>query len=184
MKKQSIILFWILGVPVVAVLGFVLLHALFYQEPAEKFQHDGNVAELLSEVQRLENDLSNHPEQPEKQLVLAHSYHVMGKYPAAIKAYGKAWEIVESSPTELVRFTEALFRQKGSQFDEQTIGLINQALAIDHHHIDALILRGTAMLQQKNNHQAMKDWTLASSLLPETDGRKAELTKMMQAISP
>lgn len=182
MKKQNIILAWVLGVPVVAAVVFAILSAVFYQEPDEQFQHDGNVAELLKEVERLELDLKNNPEQPDKQLIIAHSYQVMGRYPEAITAYGKAWELVEQSPDDLVRFAEVLYRQKGNNFEGKPIELLNQALGLDSQHIDGLILHGTAMLQQKNNAQAIKDWTQANALLPEDDARKSELAKMMESL--
>lgn len=182
MKKQSIILSWVLGVPVVAALGFVVLSAVFYQEPAEKFQHDGNVAALLSEVQRLENDLSNHPEQPEKSLILAHSYRAMGKYSKAILAYGNAWPLIENSPDNLVAFAETLARQRGNDFKGKPLQLITQALNLEPSHIDALILKGTALLQQKDYTQAITLWQKAYQLLPITDSRRDELQMMLQEL--
>ncbi len=131
----------------------------------------------------MQQEVNDNPEQPDKQLLLAHAYQVMGRYPEAITAYGKAWPQVEKSPDELVRFAEVLYRQKGSQFAGKPLDLLNQALALDKQHIDGLILHGTAMLQQKNNAQAVKDWTLAKSLLAADDARKAELTNMLEALS-
>lgn len=183
MKKQNIILSWVVGVPAVTAVAFAILSAVFYQEPDEQFQHDGNVAELLKEVARLEQDLKNNPEQPDKQLIIAHSYQVMGRYPKAIDAYGKAWGLVEQSPDDLVRFAEVLYRQKGSDFEGKPIELLKQALSMNSQHIDGLILHGTAMLQQKNDAQAIKDWRLANTLLPKDDARKAELVKMMESLS-
>ncbi len=180
MKKKNIIIAWVLGVPAVAIFIFMLLSIIFYQEPGERFQNDGNVAELLREVEKLEQDLKKDPKQLHKQRLLAHSYQVMGRYPEAIAAYGRAWKLVEKSPDDLVRFAEALYRQKGNQFTGKPLELLNQALNLNGQHINGLILHGTAMLQQKNNVQAVKDWTLANSLLPDNDARKAELQKMIK----
>ncbi|MBS9777507.1 MAG: hypothetical protein KGV50_01975 [Gammaproteobacteria bacterium] len=182
MTTKRKIISWLLITPVIAVGAVLALNYIFYKEPAEKFIETGNVAELLQSIADLENTLSQSPEKAHLRLELAHGYEAMGHYDKAITAYGKAWKKVERAPDELLRFAEVLARSKGHNYTGKPLELINTALEIDSNNIDALIMKGTAMLSTKQKAVSLEYWQKAYGLLDEQDPRFTPLGEMLEKL--
>ncbi|PID65382.1 MAG: hypothetical protein CR975_07300 [Gammaproteobacteria bacterium] len=138
---------------------------------------------LLQAVDSLEKALEKDSTQTAKQLELAHCYEIMGRYPKAIIAYGKAWEVVKKSPDELVRFADVLARSKGNHYAGKPKALLKQALELDHQHVDALISYGTALLSERQQTLAAEYWQKAHHLLDRGDPRYTELEKLLSGLS-
>ncbi len=180
--KTKQIIAWLIAIPVITGIVFLVLNALFYQEPAEVFLQTGNVPELLQSVEQLEKTLEKNPEDSNKQLELAHCYEVMGRYPEAIRRYGKAWEHVEQSADELTRFAEVLARSKGNDYAGKPTELLKQALQLDNQHIDALIAYATALISDNQTAQATEYLQRAYNLLDAKDVRRGELADVLEKV--
>ncbi|WP_084493594.1 tetratricopeptide repeat protein [Brackiella oedipodis] len=151
---------WYLGLLVIPVIAGALFYFLVLKDqanPAATFDRNGNVEQFVDAVGQLEKRLETNPKDYQGQLMLAHSYRAMGRYQDAVVRFGRAWPIIEKDPNNLALFAGSLAIFRGS-FEGKPMELVKQALALDSHNPDALMLLGGAEFQQKHYDKAIQAW--------------------------
>ena len=145
--------------------------------PAETFTHTGDVEEFVNAVEALEQKAANEPNNLNHQIMLAHSYRAMGRYEDAIIAFGKSWEKIKSNPHELALFAGTLAVWRGS-FAGKPDELIEQALKLDAHNADALMLAGGSAYQRKQLTTAVAYWEKINLKQLEKEDQEWVLTQI------
>lgn len=123
-------------------------------DPARSLQETGDVGQFLDQIQSLEAKVKVDPENLAQQLMLARSYRVMGRYAESIIAYGIAWPLIRTDPTELALFAEVLALERGT-FSGKPDELLAQAQALDANNLDVMMLVGQSALQQERYDEAL-----------------------------
>lgn len=155
----------IVAVPLVAAVAYYYLGNWAASDPARTFAMSGNVEQFVGAVEQLERKAAAEPENMNHQVMLARSYRAMGRHGDAVAAYGRAWHAIKDNPTELALFAGVLAVYRGS-FEGKPTELLDQALALDPQHYDALLLKGGAYYQQQAYAKAIEIWEKLKTTLP------------------
>ncbi|WP_047396225.1 MULTISPECIES: c-type cytochrome biogenesis protein CcmI [Chitinibacter] len=126
---------------------------------------DEEAAQISRMVQSLESKLAINPQDDKGWLMLARSYRTLQRYDDAVKAYEKAWPLVENNAGELARFAGTLaVAQNG--FAGRPTDLLVRALTLNPKEVDALMLSGSAALERGDIASARQWWQQLLSHLP------------------
>jgi cytochrome c-type biogenesis protein CcmH len=129
--------------------------------------HDITPAQLGSMVQRLADRLRKNPDDAEGWMMLGRSYAVMQRYPDAVQAYQKAYDMVGDNPDVLTGLADAVAMASGGNFTDDSVRLIDRALQIDPSHRKALWLAGTVAYEKQDYPKALDLWERLATVLPE-----------------
>ncbi len=154
------------ALPLAAAGLYLLVGNLKGTDPEANFIRTGNAGALIDAVTQLEKKVKENPEDYAKQLMLARSYRVMGRYADAVAAFGKSWPLIKDNPTEIAIFAGVLAIHRG-EFTGKPDELIAQALAIEPNNNDALVLAGGSAFKRENYTEALRHWNKLKSLLQD-----------------
>jgi cytochrome c-type biogenesis protein CcmH len=128
--------------------------------------HDITPAQLGSMVQRLADRLRKQPDDAEGWMMLGRSYAVMQRYPDAVQAYQKAYDLVGDNPDVLTGLADAIAMASGGAFTEDSKRLIERAVQVDPSNRKALWLAGTVAYEAQDYPKALDLWERLATLLP------------------
>lgn len=87
--------------------------------------------------------------------MLAHSYEMMGKFSEAAKAYAQLVTLLPKDAQVLADYADVLAVANGRTFQGKPFALLKQALALDSKNVKALVLTGSAYIEQQDAAQAI-----------------------------
>jgi cytochrome c-type biogenesis protein CcmH len=87
--------------------------------------------------------------------MLAHSYEMMGKFSEAAKAYAQLAPLLPKDAQVLADYADVLAVANGRTFQGKPLALLKQALALDSKNVKALVLTGSAYIEQQDAAQAI-----------------------------
>lgn len=128
--------------------------------------HEIGAEQLAAMVQRLADRLKDTPEDAEGWMMLGRSYAVLHRYEDAVRAYGRARDLLGDNPDVLTSYADALAMASGGTFTPEATRLIDRALEVDPGHQKALWLAGTIAFEAGDYPKALDDWQRLATLLP------------------
>ncbi|WP_373976031.1 c-type cytochrome biogenesis protein CcmI [Chitinibacter sp. SCUT-21] len=141
-----------------------------------------DAAKIEGMVKSLEAKLALEPDNDEGWLMLARSYRTLARYDEAVKAYEKAWPLVQRDPGEMARFAGSIAVRDNS-FAGRPTQLLAKALELNASEPDALMLAGSAALQRGDFDATITWWNKLLALLePGSEDEKwlAEEIRMVK----
>lgn len=141
-----------------------------------------DAAKIEGMVKSLEAKMALEPDNAEGWLMLARSYRTLARYDEAVKAYEKAWPLVQKDPGEMARFAGSLAVRDNS-FAGRPTQLLAKALVLNASEPDALMLAGSAALQRGDFDATITWWNKLLALLePGSEDEKwlAEEIRMVK----
>jgi cytochrome c-type biogenesis protein CcmH len=87
--------------------------------------------------------------------MLAHSYEMMGKFSEAAKAYAQLAPLLPKDAQVLADYADVLAVVNGRTLQGKPFDLLKQALALDAKNVKALVLTGSAYIEQQDAAQAI-----------------------------
>jgi cytochrome c-type biogenesis protein CcmH len=95
--------------------------------------------------------------------MLAHSYEMMGKFSESAKAYAKLAPLLPRDAQVLADYADVLAVANGRTFKGEPFALLKQALALDPKNVKALVLAGSAYMEEQDTAQAISHLERARS---------------------
>ena len=87
--------------------------------------------------------------------MLAHSYEMLGKFAESAKVYKTLTQLLPNDAQVLADYADVLAVTNGRSFKGEPFGLLKQALAIDSKNAKALLLVGSAYIEELDYVQAI-----------------------------
>lgn len=87
--------------------------------------------------------------------MLAHSYEMLGKFAESARAYTTLTQLLPNDAQVLADYADVLAVVNGRSFKGEPVALLKRALVIDAKNTKALVLTGSAYLEEKDNAQAI-----------------------------
>jgi cytochrome c-type biogenesis protein CcmH len=122
--------------------------------------------QIAAMVGALERRLEQHPDNAEGWALLARSYYVLGRFPAAAEAYTKALARAPDNPDLLADYADTLGMLQSRHLAGKPLVLVERALAIDPKHGKALALAATAAMEAHDPAKALTYWHRLAAQLP------------------
>ncbi len=97
----------------------------------------------------------------------AHSYEMMGKFSEAVKAYAQLAQLLPKDAQVLADYADALAVANGRTFKGEPMDLLQRALALDSNNLKALVLTGSALVEQQDLVQALSHFERARAATPD-----------------
>ena len=123
-------------------------------------------AQIEAMVNRLAQRLQAQPNDAAGWRMLAKSYETLGRFDQAVLAYQRLLTLQQPDPDLLTDYAVTLGMSKDQTLVGEPEALINQALALNPQHIQALALSGSAAFEKRDYAQAMAQWRKLLSLVP------------------
>ncbi|GAB4346074.1 MAG: c-type cytochrome biogenesis protein CcmI [Gammaproteobacteria bacterium] len=127
-------------------------------------------------INRLAERMKENPGDPEGWMMLGRSYMATDRFPQAVEAYAKAYELLGDQPQVLTDYAEAISMTAGASMAGRPLELIQKALSIDPNYTKALWLAGVAAYQGGEPASALALWRKLQGLLPP-EGDNAEVVR-------
>ena len=163
----------LLIIPLAAATGYLLLGDPRALDPLQRQariapeQIEGMLAGLVEKLKK-------NPDDSKGWVMLARSYKVLGRFPEAANAYGRAGALVNQDATLLADYAEVLSRINGGNLQGKPTELIERALKLDANEPQALLLAGAAASERQDFAAAAEHWSrLLVQLEPGSDDAKA-----------
>jgi cytochrome c-type biogenesis protein CcmH len=86
--------------------------------------------------------------------MLAHSYEMMGKFSEAGNAYARLVPLLPKDAQVLADYADVLAVARGRSFEGEPLALLKQSLTLDPKNVKALLLTGSAYIEQQDAKQA------------------------------
>ncbi len=128
---------------------------------------------------RLEEKLKANPENAEGWFVLGRSYMSEKRYPEAVKALEKAYELVGDHPNVLVSLADAVAMNTGGRISGRPEELLTKALKKSPDNTTALWLMGLAMQEQTKYKEAVQFWRRVLTQVQDDANTVAQLNAMI-----
>jgi len=122
--------------------------------------------QIVAMVERLAVKLKENPDDVEGWKMLGRSYAVLGRFPEAVDAYGKAATRAPRDAEVLVDLADVLAMVNGQRLAGDPERLVERALAIDPKNLKGLALSGTAAYDRGDFATAAARWERMLALLP------------------
>lgn len=132
-------------------------------------------------VERLAGELGDAPEDAAGWVLLAESSKMLGEYAQAANAYREAAKHIELDDWLKVDYAEALFLDAGGRFSDDTVALLEQALATDPDNEKGLWLLGMANFQAEDYAAAIRHWSRLQSGIEDNDGVRDAIGEQIAA---
>jgi cytochrome c-type biogenesis protein CcmH len=150
----------------------------------------GKSLKALSDEQ-LERMVAQATQQTEKEpkntsawAMLAHSYEMLGKFSEAAKAYTQLALLLPKDAQVLADYADVLAVAKGRSFKGEPFELLQRALALDPKNTKALVLAGSAYMEQDDAKQAVAFLERARSTSTDADFLRQIDASIAQAKAP
>jgi cytochrome c-type biogenesis protein CcmH/NrfG len=124
-------------------------------------------AQIEAMVNRLAERLKNEPDDAEGWRMLAHSYETLRRFDAAVEAYRHLIALEPNNANGLTDAAVALGMTMNQDLSGEPERLIDRALAINPHHVQALALKGSAAYERGDYAQAIAPWKKILAMVPQ-----------------
>ena len=113
------------------------------------------------------------PDDPKGWAVLGRSYRVMGRMPAAQRAFERIGPELDRDPVLLAEYADVLAANANGQLEGKPMEVVARALKLDPENPMALALSATAAFNRKDMPAAIKFWErLQKNLPPDSEDAK------------
>ncbi len=129
---------------------------------------------------QIEQRLSNQPNDVEGWAILANTYSRLERYPDALRALERLYQLKPDDPTVLLRYAEILSINNHGLFTEQAIALIKEALVLEPDNVNALWLAGLAAHKQGDRDTAATYWQTLLPRLEDLPALQQKITQFLQ----
>lgn len=157
-------------VPALAVGMYLWLGSPDAMRPQQSVDAAGNHALDPQQIQnmaaKLAERLQDNPSDGEGWLMLGRSYSVLGRYPEASAAFGRATTLLPPNAGLLADYADVVAMAQGRRLAGEPEKIIERALAIDPRHVKSLALSGSAAFERGDFARAIKDWRTILTLVP------------------
>ncbi|MDH3562833.1 MAG: tetratricopeptide repeat protein [Gammaproteobacteria bacterium] len=142
---------------------------------------EGSVPPMVMEmVARLEQRLSEQPDDADGWFRMARAYAVLGRPDAANAAYARAYKLNPDNPQLVSEYAGFLYNNDPQNLNAQVIGLFGRLHELDPENRDAMWILGFAAYQKADYKKALGLWERLLKALP-ADSREAEHLRMIVA---
>ena len=125
------------------------------------------VAAMVAKLaERMEQQAPGNVADTEGWVMLGRSYAVLQRYPEAVRAFGRALQLMPGDAQILVDQADVLAMQQGGNLAGEPLRLIEQALQSNPANLKALALAGTAAFERKDYAAAIGYWSRARAAAP------------------
>ncbi len=114
------------------------------------------VAQAASQTQK-------EPKNASAWAMLAHSYEMLGKFTESAKAYTKLAQLLPKDAQVLADYADVLAVVNGRSFKGEPFDLLKRALAVDSKNAKALVLAGSAYMEEQDYAKAISHLEKARS---------------------
>jgi cytochrome c-type biogenesis protein CcmH len=139
-------------------------------------------SQILGLVDSLAQRLKARPDDAEGWVLLARSYHVLGRFPEAADAYEHADALIPGNAALLADYADALAMAQGRKLAGKPAALAARALAADPNQRKALALAATAALEARDLDGALAYWRRLLAQLPEGSDDATQITAIIAEI--
>ena len=133
---------------------------------AQGAPHELTQEQIESMVARLVQRLESNPDDGEGWVMLARTYHALGRFGEAAGAYAKAEARFALNAQLLADYADALAMAQGQSLRGKPEALLRRALQADGNNLKALALAGTAEFEKQDFAKATEYWKRILPLLP------------------
>lgn len=144
--------------------------------------HQISDAQIVAMVDSLAQRLKSRPDDAEGWVLLARSYHALGRFPDAADAYAHADALIPANAALLADYADALAMTQGRKLAGKPAALAQRALAIDSNHPKALALAATAALEARDLDGALSYWRRLLAQFPQTSDEAKQITTIIAEI--
>jgi cytochrome c-type biogenesis protein CcmH len=134
-----------------------------------------NDPQLIAMVDQLAQRLQANPDDGEGWALLGRSYRVLGRYDAAVQAYGEAAKRLPPNAQLYTDWAEAIAAAQGRSLAGQPSELLERAIKLDPDNPKALALLGAAAVERDDKPAAVARWTRLRSVLPADSPQIAQV---------
>jgi cytochrome c-type biogenesis protein CcmH len=131
-------------------------------------------------VVKLAQRLREQPDNVEGWIMLGRSYASMKRYQDAVKAYARAYALVDDNAGLMTDYADALVTASGGDFTDEAGELLNKALALQPDNAKALWLFGHWKYQRADYQGAIDSWQRVAGLLPPGDKNTVVINQQIQ----
>ena len=152
-------------------------------QPAAQAQapHSNQPSQMDDMVAKLQQRMTENPDDPEGWLILGRSFKTMQRYSDAVTALTNANRLQPATPLIMVELAEArLFASGKSEITADTRQLLESALAIDPQQQKGLWLYGMAAAQAGDEAQAITTWQRLLGQLEPASGAATAVTQQIE----
>ena len=144
--------------------------------------HKMSDAQIAAMVDSLAQQLKSRPDDAQGWVLLARSYHALGRFPEAADAYAHADALIPDNAGLLADYADALAMAQGRKLAGKPAALAQRALAIDLNHRKALALAATAALEARDLEGALSYWRRLLAQFPQTSDDAKQITAIIEEI--
>jgi cytochrome c-type biogenesis protein CcmH len=144
--------------------------------------HEISDAQIVAMVDSLAQRLKSRPDDAEGWVLLARSYHALGRFPDAAEAYAHADALIPANAALLADYADVLAMTQGRKLAGKPAALVQRALAIDSKHPKALALAATAALEARDLDGALSYWRRLLAQFPQTSDEAKQVTAIIAEI--
>jgi len=120
------------------------------EKAGEKAPHPITEKQVQAMIDQLAKRLDQSPRDGDGWAMLARSYSYVRQFPAAVKAYAKAVELLPNDSLLLADYADALAMTQERRLTGEPMKLIQRALAIDPKDVKALALAGSEAFDRRD----------------------------------
>ena len=162
------------AIPLLASAMYAWLGTPAALQPADAAaQEAAGAAEIDKMVGTLAARLEKQPDDPKGWAMLARSYHVLGRFEEARKAFERIGDGLNRDPVLLADYADVLAALAKGNLEGRPLQLVTAALALDPDNGMALSLAATAAYKRGDFAQAALHWErLLKQLPPDSDDAK------------
>lgn len=159
-----------LSLPALAIAMYAWLGspaALKSQQAADaQGNHALSPQQIQSMAAKLAEKLQSNPDDGEGWLMLGRSYTVLGRYPEAAAAFGRATTLLPPNASLLADYADVVAMAQGRRLSGEPEKIIARALSIDPRHVKSLALAGSAAFERGDFAAAIAQWRDILALVP------------------
>jgi cytochrome c-type biogenesis protein CcmH len=148
----------------------------------ERNAHKMSDPQIAAMVDSLAQRLKSRPDDAQGWVLLARSYHALGRFPEAADAYAHADALIPDNAALLADYADALAMAQGRKLAGKPAALAQRALAIDLNHRKALALAATAALEARDLEGALSYWRRLLAQFPQGSDDAKQITAIIAEI--
>ncbi len=131
-------------------------------------------------VGKLEQRLTQDPENPDGWFMLAKTYMAMNQYHKAASAYEKVISLVGEEADVLLRYADALAMTEGGKLNGAAKPIVDKVIKLMPNNPTVLWMAGTAENQQANYAKALVYWYRLQPMLSGDASSQAQLEELIK----
>jgi cytochrome c-type biogenesis protein CcmH len=145
-------------IPVFALALYIAVGNPSAMDPRNQAAQGLGEAEIAAMVERLAERMRENPDDAEGWKMLGKSYQVLGRFPEAASAYGRAVEREPRNAQLLADLADVLAMAQGQSMQGEPEQLVLRALQLEPGNLKALALAGTAAYERQDFSGAAHLW--------------------------